>query len=52
MRDHTVGVLEGLGYCLTLVPKRSKLSRRIVERIVDIVEGAAQDLEFRMKATA
>jgi len=52
MNDHTKGVLEGLGYCLTLVPKRSKQSQRITERIVEIVEGTARDLEFRMRAIA
>ena len=52
MNDHTKGVLEGLGYCLALVPKRSKPSQRIAERIVEIVEATARDLEFRMRATA
>jgi hypothetical protein len=52
MNDHTTGVLEGLGYCLALVPKRSKLSQRIAERIVEIVEATARDLEFRMRVTA
>jgi len=52
MNDHTVGVLEGLGYSLGLLPKHSKVSRTISERIANIVERSAQDLESRMKATA
>ena len=52
MDDHTAGVLEGLGYCLTLLPMRTKTSQAISERIVEITKKAAQDLEFRTKATA
>jgi hypothetical protein len=54
MDDHTKGVLEGLGYCLTLSHKErhGKISRIIRERIIEIVEATASDLEFRMKATA
>ena len=52
MNDHTQGVLEGLGYCLTLLPKRARASQTISERIVEITQSAAQDLEFRMRAMA
>jgi hypothetical protein len=51
MDDYVKGVLEGLGYCLTLSrkDKHGKASRIIRERII---ETAASDLEFRMTATA
>jgi len=54
MDDHTAGVLEGLGFCLALSrkEKQRKTSRKIAEQIVEIVEAAASDLEFRMRATA
>jgi len=54
MDDHTKGVLEGLGYCLTLSrkEKHAAASRIIRERIVEIVEAAASDVEFRVKASA
>ena len=54
MDDFTKGALEGLGYCLTLSrkEKHGSASRIIRERIVEIVEATASDLEFRMKATA
>ncbi len=50
MDDQTKGVLEGLGYCLTLLPKRAKASQTISERIVEITKNAARDLDFRTKA--
>jgi hypothetical protein len=54
MDNHTAGVLEGLGYCLTLSrkEKHGTVSRIIRERIVEIVEAAASDVEFRVKASA
>jgi hypothetical protein len=53
MNDHTQGVLEGLGYCLTLSrkEKHGTASRIIRERIIEIIEVTASDLEFRMRAT-
>jgi hypothetical protein len=54
MNDHTAGVLEGLGYCLTLLKreKHSNASAKITRRILEVTEAAASDLEFRMRATA
>ena len=50
MNDFTKGALEGLGYCLTLLPKRAKASQTISERIVEITRHAPCDLDFRTKA--
>lgn len=54
MNDHTQGILEGLGYCLLLSrkEKHGTTSRIIRERIVEIVEAAASDVEFRASASA
>lgn len=52
MNDHIQGVLEGLGYCLTLLPTHGRASRAISERIVEITKSAAKDLQFRMRTTA
>jgi len=54
MNDHTKGVLEGLGYSLALSRKGKdrKTSRKIAEQIVEIIEAAARDFEWRMKAIA
>jgi hypothetical protein len=54
MNDHTAGVLEGLAYSRTLLKTENskKASAKITRRILRITEGAASDLEFRMRATA
>jgi len=53
MNDHTAGVLEGLGYSLRLLrrEKHSAASKKIAERILEILECGASDFEFRMRAT-
>ena len=54
MNDYTKGILEGLGFSLALSRKNGmrKISQKLAEQIVAIVETGARDLEFRMKANA
>jgi hypothetical protein len=54
LKDFTQGVLEGLAYCRLLLRAEDskRASAKIGRRIVQITEGAASDLEFRMGATA
>jgi hypothetical protein len=54
LKDFTEGVLEGLAYCRLLLRTEDskRVSAKIARRILQITEGAASDLEFRMGATA
>jgi hypothetical protein len=54
LKDFTEGVLEGLAYCRLLLKTEDskRASAKIARGILQITEGAASDLEFRMGATA
>jgi len=54
MDDFTKGALEGLGYSLRLLRREKQFaaSKKIGERILEILECGASDFEFRMRAIA
>lgn len=55
MKDYSQGVLESLVYSLALLRREKRpnaSAAKIAEEILEILEASAEDLEFRMSATA